>query len=76
MGGMEGRFVSLQIIHAVASSWLLSTIYASPLLESHRILLDYLKQFASSVSLPWMLMLGDFNDVRYSSEKFSVVVLS
>ena len=51
------------------SLWLLSVIYASPRRSENRILWENLKIIASMQSLPWV-MIGDFNDILYSDEKW------
>ena len=49
--------------------WLISAIYARPRLSERRILWDNLKVVAQLHNLPW-LMLGDFNEVLCSEDKF------
>ena len=49
--------------------WLISAIYARPRLSERRILWDNLKVVAQLHNLPW-LMLGDFNEVLSSEDKF------
>ena len=48
--------------------FLLTAIYASPNFSKRKILWNYLKNFASSVDLPWIL-LGDFNDMLEENDK-------
>ena len=48
--------------------FLLTAIYASPNFSKRKILWNYLKKFASSVDLPWIL-LGDFNDMLEENDK-------
>ncbi|OMO50810.1 reverse transcriptase [Corchorus capsularis] len=70
---LEVVFSSPQLVHAFVerpgeSKFLLSVIYASPILEIRRRLWDSLIEFAGSVDVPWLVM-GDFNDVLSSNEK-------
>lgn len=64
-----------QEIHALVqvsphlSPFLCSAIYANPHYSSPHILWDNLKMVASSNNLPW-LMVGDFNEVLSSQDKF------
>ncbi|KAL7210976.1 hypothetical protein ACSBR2_013959 [Camellia fascicularis] len=51
------------------TSWLFSAIYASPCFNTRKILWENLKIFADVHNLPWLLM-GDFNEVLTSTEKF------
>ena len=48
--------------------FLLTANYASPNFSKRKILWNYLKNFASSVDLPWIL-LGDFNDMLEENDK-------
>ncbi|XP_058784670.1 uncharacterized protein LOC131659504 [Vicia villosa] len=48
--------------------WYFTTVYARPNEDSKKILWDDLKVIASSMSDPWMLV-GDFNDIAYVSDK-------
>ncbi|OMP00911.1 reverse transcriptase [Corchorus capsularis] len=71
---LEILYTSTQVIHAIVrvpgeTEWLLSAVYASPLLTVRKKLWDQMEEFALVVRLPWM-MLGDFNDISNSSEKF------
>ncbi|XP_023928116.1 uncharacterized protein LOC112039472 [Quercus suber] len=56
-------------VHNSDPIWLISTIYARPRLSERRILWDSLKAVAQLHNLPW-LMLGDFNEVLSSEDKF------
>uniref|UniRef100_A0A2N9FS20 CCHC-type domain-containing protein n=1 Tax=Fagus sylvatica TaxID=28930 RepID=A0A2N9FS20_FAGSY len=51
------------------SSWLLSAIYASPRQAERRILWRNLSIIAANHDLPWV-MIGDFNDIMSSEEKW------
>ena len=53
---------------ALNSSWLLSTIYASPRLEERKLLWKILASISPMHELPW-LMLGDFNEMLASGDK-------
>ena len=67
-----------QAIHALvqvcasnpSSNWILSAIYASLDLASRTNLWEDLTSFASSHTLPWLLV-GDFNETLYHHETFS-----
>ena len=48
--------------------FLLTAIYASPNFSKRKILWNSLKNFASSVDLPWIL-LGDFNEMLEENDK-------
>ncbi|XP_028071512.1 uncharacterized protein LOC114273895 [Camellia sinensis] len=67
--------VTQQEIHACIqvlsqpSSWLFSSIYASPRFNLRKLLWENLKFFANSHHLPWLLM-RDFNEILTSTEKF------
>ena len=50
--------------------WLLSTIYASPRISERFILWNNLTNVAKAQSLLWIMM-GDFNEVLMSDDKFS-----
>ena len=64
-----------QEIHATVKvnnsnfSWLLFAIYASPRFCERSILWSNLANVATNHELPWV-MIGDFNEVLMSSEKF------
>ncbi|OMP01255.1 reverse transcriptase [Corchorus capsularis] len=65
---------SPQVIHSIvrrpnAVEFLLTAVYASPVLETRRNLWKSLEAFAENVSLPWVVV-GDFNDVLHSGEKY------
>lgn len=68
--------VNNQAIHASVQvnsphpNWLFSAIYASPNFALRLNLWDHLASFASTHTLPW-LVVGDFNDILSSNEKFS-----
>ena len=49
--------------------WLLSTIYASPRISERFILWNNLTNVAKAQSLLWIMM-GDFNEVLMSDDKF------
>lgn len=71
---IEIIFSSPQVVHGIvkrpnAPDFILTAVYASPILEVRRNLWKSLEGFAENVSLPWV-MVGDFNDVLSSSEKF------
>ena len=51
------------------STWLLSAIYASPRRSERRVLWNNLSVIAALHSLPWV-MVGDFNDILSSEEKW------
>lgn len=51
------------------STGLLSTIYASPHLDSRTQLWNYLSSFGASISMSWLLI-GDFNQIFSSFDKF------
>ncbi|XP_065630930.1 uncharacterized protein LOC112006522 [Quercus suber] len=55
-------------VHACNSSWLLSSIYASPRLEERKLLWNNLASIAPMHELPW-LMLGDFNELLSNGDK-------
>lgn len=74
MVNLEIWFSSSQVIHALVKNddgveWLLSVVYASPILEVRRNLWRCLEEFATEVSLPW-IMIGDFHDICSADEKF------
>ena len=64
-----------QEIHAVVtptysnSSWLLSTVYASPRFAERRLLWENLITVYGLHSLPWVIA-GDFNEVLMGEDKF------
>jgi hypothetical protein len=51
------------------STWLLSAIYASPRRSESKVLWNNLSVIADLLSLPWV-MVGDFNDILSSEEKW------
>ena len=51
------------------TTWLISSIYASPHLVERRILWSNLSKVAELHSLPW-LVLGDFNEILSGEDKF------
>ena len=55
-------------VRALNSSWLLSSIYASPRLEERKLLWNNLASIAPLHELPWLL-LGDFNELLSSGDK-------
>ncbi|OMO51807.1 reverse transcriptase [Corchorus capsularis] len=70
---LEVVFSSSQMVHAFVqkpgmSKFLLTIVYASPILEIRRRLWSSMVDFSESVDVPWVVM-GDFNDVANSSEK-------
>ena len=56
-------------MHTSDPIWLISAIYARPRLSKRRILWDNLKVVVQLHNLPW-LMLGGFNEVLSSEDKF------
>lgn len=77
---LEIIFSSTQVVHAIVSvgeekQWLLSAVYASPTLAVRKRLWEAMEDFSSGVRLPWM-MIGDFNDVSSSVEKWGVANVS
>ncbi|CAN0854236.1 hypothetical protein LINGRAHAP2_LOCUS5868 [Linum grandiflorum] len=50
------------------SEWLLSAVYASPIIINRQILWDQLTELASVTSIPWALI-GDFNELASLSER-------
>ena len=64
-----------QEIHATVKvrdydlTWLISPIYASPRIAERKILWENLTQVAQLHNMPWLL-LGDFNEVLSSEDKF------
>ncbi|OMO56897.1 reverse transcriptase [Corchorus capsularis] len=72
-------YSSSQLVHAHVKygelQFLLSVVYASPVLETRRRLWALLENFAATVDRPWV-MIGDFNDVTHSNEKIGGVAHS
>ncbi|OMO81305.1 reverse transcriptase [Corchorus capsularis] len=71
---LEILFSSTQVIHVIVrvgdeQEWLLSAVYASPVLAVRRKLWEAMEEFTSVVRIPRM-MIGDFNDISTSAEKF------
>lgn len=70
-----------QEIHALVKvnfssfSWLISAIYASPKYSGRRLLWNNLALAASLHNLPWV-MLGDFNEILSSNEKFGGLLVN
>lgn len=63
-----------QGVHALVEvnsnpSFFFSAIYVSPKMHTRSILWDNLCDVASFISMPW-LMLGDFNEIMWQSEKW------
>lgn len=50
-------------------SWLLSAIYANPRISEHSILWNNVTSVSEAQSFPWIMM-GDFNEVLMSVDKF------
>lgn len=65
---------SFQEIHSHAKvnnlpPFLFTALYASPIHERRKNLWNSLSSFATSLSMPWLIM-GDFNDISNPNEKF------
>ena len=69
LANMEQEIHATLKVHASNLSWLFSAIYASPGLAERQILWSNIEEVGRLHSIPW-LMIGDFNEVLCSKDKF------
>ncbi|KAL2944462.1 Ribonuclease H [Bienertia sinuspersici] len=64
------QHITMQISRTGLEPWYFTAVYASPDPIKRQDLWDFLKEFAKSHNMPWMLG-GDFNDTRFDWERNS-----
>ncbi|XP_045791653.1 uncharacterized protein LOC123886374 [Trifolium pratense] len=62
------HFLHVQVSEKDMEPWLLTVVYASPRENERQDTWQLLKQLATSINTPW-LMMGDFNEIAYPNEK-------
>ncbi|KAI9102310.1 hypothetical protein K1719_023512 [Acacia pycnantha] len=65
---VDRQFIHLCCTNRIGVTFLLTAIYALPSENSKRVLWEELRKLSLSISRPWVV-LGDFNDVLYPSER-------
>lgn len=64
----HAQFCLVEVSYANDCSWLLTLVYANPNEDFKKLLWERLVVLARTISSPWVV-LGDFNDIRWPSEK-------
>lgn len=75
LSSIEQEIHALVKVNFSSFSWLISAIYASPKYSGRRLLWNNLALAASLHNLPWV-MLGDFNEILSSNEKFGGLLVN
>ncbi|XP_051221114.1 uncharacterized protein [Lolium perenne] len=65
---VEQNFIGIRINENSEAGWRFIGFYGEPSSDTKHLSWDYIRSLHAAIDLPW-IMVGDFNEIRYSNEK-------